>query len=39
MIKEGRFDRLLYERGEGGWRREEDLAHTRDWIGKILGAS
>jgi hypothetical protein len=39
MIKEGRFDRLLYERGEGGWRREEDLAHTREWIGRILGAS
>lgn len=36
MIKEGRFDRLMYERAKTGWRDERGLASTREWVGRLL---
>ena len=36
MIKEGRFDRLMYERNKTGWRDERAFASTQVWISKIL---
>lgn len=36
MIKEGRFDRLMYERNKTGLRNERAIASTREWIHRIL---
>ncbi len=36
MIKEGRFDRLMYERDKTGWRDESVVASTRDWVGRLI---
>ena len=36
MIKEGRFDRLMYERNKTGWRDESAIASTREWISGLL---
>lgn len=36
MIKEGRFDRLMYERNKSNWRDERAIASTREWINKLL---
>jgi hypothetical protein len=38
MIKQGRFDPLMYERNKTGWRSEEDIAQTREWVSKLLGS-
>ena len=39
MIKEGLFDRLMYERNKTGWRRETDIVSTRQWIDSILSVA
>lgn len=36
MIKEGRFDRLMYERNKTGWRDKNALASTQEWIRRLL---
>ncbi len=36
MVKEGRFDRLMYERDKTGWRDERAIASTREWISRLL---
>jgi hypothetical protein len=37
LIRERRFDRLMYENNKTGWRREADAVQTQDWISKVLG--
>ena len=36
MIREGRFDRLMYERNKTGWRDERAVASTKEWISRLF---
>jgi hypothetical protein len=36
MIKQGRFERLMYERDKTGWRDENAIAGTQQWLDKVL---
>lgn len=36
MIKEGRFDRLMYERDKTGRRDESAIASTREWVSRLV---
>lgn len=39
IIKEGSFDRLMYERNKTGFRRDADVVGARRWIDSILRAT
>jgi hypothetical protein len=36
MIKEGRFERLMYERDKTGWRDENGIADAQKWLSQVL---
>jgi hypothetical protein len=36
MIKEGRFERLMYERDKTGWRDERGVADAQKWLSQVL---
>jgi hypothetical protein len=36
LIKDGRFDQLMYERNKTGFCRDADVVSTRQWISSVL---